>query len=192
MNRSITKQQRLLVRGGWPAADMSDKAAYRAVNPAMTYPPMLALGGHPDPRARVYPMRLPFREADADLSRKLRLFVDKLYLNNIEKFVELPNVLPMLIQTCASAGIMYHVSVYSEHGPGNSIVAEKMIDRVLSCELAQDRQSAHQLLCTWGDMIQQDFKDRNKKQIQHGDKQNLVQVNKPTINTDTGVTEAAT
>ena len=93
----------------------------------------------------------------------------------------------MLIQTCASAGIMYHVSVYSEHGPGN-IVAEKMIDKVLSCELAQDRQSAHQLLCTWGDMIQQDFKDRNKKQIQHGDEQNL----EPTINTDTGVTEAAT
>ena len=47
MNRSITKQQRL-VRGGWAAADTSDKAAYRAVNPAMTYPPMLALGGHPD------------------------------------------------------------------------------------------------------------------------------------------------
>ena len=121
-------------------------------------------------------MRLPFLDADANLRPKLWLFVDKLY------------ILTMLIQTCTSAGIMYYAAVYSEHGPSSNILVEKMIHKVLNCELAQDQQSAHQLLCTWGDMIQQDFTDRNKKQIQHGDEQNL----EPTINTDTGVTEAAT
>ena len=39
------KQQCLVIKGGWAAADTSDKAAYKAVNPArITYPPMLPPG----------------------------------------------------------------------------------------------------------------------------------------------------
>jgi hypothetical protein len=72
----------------------------------------------------------------------------------------------MLIQACASAGIMHHSDLCSDHGPSNMVV-EKMIDKVLSCELAQGRENAHQLLCEWGDMMREDCNGRNKH-IEHG------------------------
>jgi hypothetical protein len=109
ISRKITKQQRL-VRGGWAAVDKSDIAAYKDVNPALTYPPMLELGGWPDPQARVYPMRLPLCQGDKNLRHGMQILVDNIYLNNIESFVKLPNMLPPFISTCILHCIRYNVS----------------------------------------------------------------------------------
>ena len=114
MNRLISKQERL-VQGGGVAGDTSDKAAYREVNPALTYPPMLALAGWPDPHALVHPMRLPLDLGDASFP-SIQILVETIYLSNIEVFVKLPHILPPFLYTCVAAGIMYHPQMYADHG----------------------------------------------------------------------------
>jgi hypothetical protein len=69
---------------------------------------------------------------------------------------------------------MYHASTYSDLG-ANNVVVEKMLDKVIACDLAKDHATAHRLLCLWEEMIREDFDSRNKH-IQHADEQNLVEV----------------
>jgi hypothetical protein len=120
MNRLIHKQERL-VRGGWAATDTSDTPSYRDVNPALTYPPMLALAGWPDPHARIHPMRLPLDSGDENF-RSIQILAEIIYLNNIEKFVKLPHILPPFMYTCVAAGVMYHPQMYINNGPNNVVV----------------------------------------------------------------------
>jgi hypothetical protein len=172
MNRLIQKQERL-VRGGWAATDTSDTAAYREVNPALTYPPMLALAGWPDPHARIHPMRLPLDLGDENL-RAIQVLAETIYLSNIEKFEQLPHILPPFVYTCVAAGVMYHPQMYIDHGP-NNVVVEKMIDRVIESKLAATRESSHQLLCSWATTIKDDFRAQNM-QVERATELNLVEV----------------
>jgi hypothetical protein len=173
MNCLIHKQERLIRGGGWAATDTSDTAAYLEVNPALTYPPMLALAGWPDPHAQIHPMRLPLDLGDTNF-RSIQILAETIYLGNIEKFVKLPHILPPFMYTCVAAEVMYHPQMYIDHGP-NNVVVEKMIDRVIESKLAATRESSHQLLCSWATTIKDEFRAQNK-QVKRATEQNLVEV----------------
>jgi hypothetical protein len=172
MNPLISKEERL-VRGAWVPADMSDKEAYKDLNPALTYPGFCGLAGWPDPHAWPKPMRLCPQLGEEAL-RQIGLFQSHIFVNNIGTYVQSLPVMDMLIDTCTAAAIMYHPKMFQDVGMEDPMV-DKMLSAVVEIGLAATKDVAQQIIGNWSQIILADFNDRNNH-IRLASNRNLSQI----------------
>lgn len=157
------------IRGGWSSGTTTER--YTEINPALTLPGMLALGGWSDPHAKVYAPRLECL-SEPDDTEIASYFLEHLFLISVPQFKVDGKLHPMLSR-CAASMIMYHLDVKSNHKPENPVVmavvkAAKLAimewrkqaalsgRRVINTYLTHSR-----ILDEFAEKIQKDFDARN-------------------------------
>ena len=159
-----------LARCGWAAGDSSD--SYTPETVASSLPGMKILAGW---NSAVDPVHAPRFSSLLEVctSDQVQAFIDAIYVVSLGEFHQ-GGRLCMVLEVCTASVLMHFKEITMEPGKGRCM-ADKMVSAAVKCGLATTPSLAIQLLCSWADIVRQDWDQRNSKVDETKDGTELLQ-----------------